>query len=182
MQLVDDLAELLFADQEFNLKAELVFRLRYGRQSRDPAESARLKIMRPTVVSTSCVSFSPSNLKRSADFDLRVQADDMLVIGHDGFVEVAEHLAFARFAVLVKRQVVGAQHHVLCRDGDRASVRTASAGCWPQASGSGLRPALRRKAEREQPSGHRRSRRCTRYRPADAALMARPSTRTGSNA
>ena len=46
----------------------------------------------------------------------------MLIISHHCFINVAEDLALAGLAVLDHCQVIGAKHHVLCRNGNRFSV------------------------------------------------------------
>ncbi len=62
-------------------------------------------------------------LHRAAHLYLCVQPDDLRVIGHHGLVHIAEDLALPGLALLLQRQVVGPQHHVLCGHRDRPAVR-----------------------------------------------------------
>ena len=57
-----------------------------------------------------------------ADVDGRVQAELAVLVGHDGFVEIAEVFALAGLAFLVDRQIEGTEHHVLRRHGDGLAV------------------------------------------------------------
>ena len=141
---IDDLAELLLAHQEIDLIFEGVFRI----GAVDKAEILRDRIVEDNASDGGIHQTgngSAVHLDAAAHLDLGVQADHLRVVGHEGLVRVAEDLAFARLAVLVERQVVGTEHHVLRRHGDGASVGGLEqvAGSQHQEAGLGLR--LRRK-------------------------------------
>ena len=116
--LFNDLAELLFADQERNFKLKPVFGLR----AVDEAEVLRDRAVEDDLADRrihKAFTHLAVDFKAAADLDLRVHLDGLRVVGHDRFVDVLKDLALALLAVAVERQPVGAEHHVLRRHGHR---------------------------------------------------------------
>ncbi len=58
----------------------------------------------------------------AANLNLGVKLDNTGLVRHHNLVDVAEHLALALFAVLVKSKVVRAEDHILGRNGNRLAV------------------------------------------------------------
>ena len=52
-----------------------------------------------------------------------MESDDTLIICHNSFLNIAESLTLARLTRLLKSQVIGTEDHILCRNGNRTSVR-----------------------------------------------------------
>ena len=120
--LVNDLAELLLAHEEINLQLEAVLRI----GAIDKAEILRDRAVKDHSAHggiDQAIYLLAVHHGLAAHFDLGVQADHLGVICHDSLVKIAEHLALAGLAVLVKRQIIGTEHHVLRRNRHRASVR-----------------------------------------------------------
>ena len=58
----------------------------------------------------------------NANLDCCVNCDNAVLISHNRFGSVAEHLALALFACLVDCEVVRAENHILRRNGNGLSV------------------------------------------------------------
>ena len=118
---VNDLAELLGAALEGYFKVkELV-----GIASVNIAQILRNGLVEDKQTH-SCVNYLGLGLSvallEHAHLNRSVETDDSVLISHHSFVKVTEHLALAGLACAVQRQVEGAQHHVLRRNGNGASV------------------------------------------------------------
>ena len=119
--LVNDLAELLLANEEIDLKLEDVLRvgavnkakILRNRAVEDHAAHRRIDKARI------CLAVV---LYGSSDLDLGVQRDIFCVIRHERFVHVAEYLAFTGLSVLIERKVIRTENHILRRDRNRAAV------------------------------------------------------------
>ncbi len=58
----------------------------------------------------------------NSHLDSGMNGDDVVLVRHERLVGVTENLALALFARLIQRQVVGAKHHILRRNGNRLTV------------------------------------------------------------
>ena len=119
--LVDDLAELLLADEEIDLKLEDVLRVGAVNKAeilRDRAveDHAAHRCIDKARICLAVV------LHGSSDLDLGVQRDIFCVIRHERFVHVAEYLAFTGLSVLIERKIIRTENHILRRDRNRAAV------------------------------------------------------------
>ncbi|MBS6163361.1 MAG: hypothetical protein KH847_05745 [Clostridiales bacterium] len=120
--LVNNFPQLFFTHQEINFKFEFIFKHRtiYITQ-----------ILRNRLVENHSAhrgiyqarNLLAVNFNGSAHLDLGMQANIVGIIGHDGLFKVFEDFPLAKLAVLVQRQVIGAQNHILRRHGNRAPVR-----------------------------------------------------------
>ena len=119
--LLDDLTELLLAADEGDLEVERVS----GIASVDEAEVLRDAFVEDDPaggrVDDAGADFAV-NLLGNAHSDGGVEGDDARFVSHDDFVRVAEDLALAGLAVLLHGQIVGAEDHILSRNGDGLAV------------------------------------------------------------
>ena len=118
---VNDLSEKLFIDKSLNFKTEEIF----GVASVDKAEILRNRIVEDNL--TEGGFDDPGNRLAvnffgHSDLDKSMKVDDLFVIRHLRFVDVAEGLAFTLCARHNERQIVRAENHVLCRNGNGLSV------------------------------------------------------------
>ena len=119
--LVDDLAELLLATGEHDLEIELLGRVRAVYE----AEVLRNALVEDQAARSSVYDrrlHLAIDLLGQTDLDRRVDADNALVVSHQSLVDVAEYLAGARLGVAVDSQIVGAEDHILRRNGNRLAV------------------------------------------------------------
>ena len=118
---VDDLFKTGLAHEEVYLELEFVL----GDASVDEAEILRDGVVEDNLADgglhQSGLHFAV-DLHFAANLDLGVELDDARLVRHHDLVDVAEHLALALFAVLVERQVVGAEDHILGRHRDGLAV------------------------------------------------------------
>ena len=118
---VDDLAQLLFADEEVDLKLEDILLDR----SVDKAEILRDRTVEDDLADRGFDDAALElavDLHLASDLDLAVQGHDVGLVRHQRLVDVLEDLALAGLAVFVKGQVVGAENHILRRNDDRLTV------------------------------------------------------------
>ena len=135
---INNLSQLLLANQEFNFKLKAVLRIGavhkaevlWDRAVKDHASHRGIH---------QAGNHLAVDLHGAADLDLRVQADDMRIICHNRLVEVAEDFAFARLAVLFQGEVIGTQDHVLRRNRHRTSVGRLEQVASRQHQEAGLR-------------------------------------------
>ena len=118
---VDDLAQLLFLNQEVDLQLQHGFR---------GGAIHIAQVLRNGIVEDNAAHGGVDDagirltiyFHGAAHLDGSVQPHHAFLIGHKGLVKVAENLALALFAGFFQGQVVRTEHHVLGRDGDRPSV------------------------------------------------------------
>ena len=118
---VDNFAELLFIDEEIDLKLEVVLRV---------ISVNKAEILRDRPVEDNASHGGGDYLSDGlavyllghADFDSRMETDSAVLISHGGLIDISEHLALAGLAGLFKGEVVGAENHILRGNGNGASV------------------------------------------------------------
>ena len=119
---VNDLTQLLFADQECDFQIELLVGIGtvYITQilgdifvEDQTADGAVDDLGYPLF----------ADILGDADFDLRMDGNVAFLICHQCLVYITEYLALALFAVFFHGQIVRTQNHILCRYGYRTSVR-----------------------------------------------------------
>ncbi len=118
---VNDLPKLFLSNKELNLQPETVFR--FGAVN-------KTEILRDWTVKNHFPNRGLNDLgfrlsvkfQRPADSDFRMQTNNMLIVSHNGFVKIAERLAFPGLTVFIQRKVIRSEDHVLRRHGNRAPV------------------------------------------------------------
>ena len=102
---VDNFAELLFIDEEIDLKLEVVLRI----ASVNKAEILRDRSVEDNASHGGGDEFSDGlavNLLSHADLNSRMESDGAVVVSHGSLIDISEHLALARLAGLFKGEVI----------------------------------------------------------------------------
>ena len=118
---VDDLTELALADLERYLIVELMLRI----GSVNVAEILRNMFVEYDTSNGSgneLCDLGVAEILCNSYLDRSVNGDNAVLVSHESLVSVAEYLALALFAGLIKGQIVGTKYHILGRNGNRTSV------------------------------------------------------------
>ena len=118
---VDDLTELALADLEGYLIVELMLRI----GSVNVAEILRNVFVEYDTSNGSgneLCDLGVAEILCNSYLDRSVNGDNAVLVSHESLVGVAEYLALALFAGLIKGQIVGTKYHILGRNGNRTSV------------------------------------------------------------
>ena len=119
---IDDLTQLLLANQERNFQIKLMLGI---------CTVYIAQILRNVFVKDQTANGTINNLRNplitnisgNPYFNLCVNGNIAFIVSHEGFVDIPENLAFALFAILFHGQVIRTQNHILCRNSNRTTVR-----------------------------------------------------------
>ncbi len=121
---LDNLRELFVVHKERNLQIKLLF----GIGSVHIAQILRDHLVEDQPAN-GCIdqlgNFLIANGFGNPHLNRRVQGNRPRIVSHQSLVRIAENLAFADFslAFLFQREIIRTQHHILCRNRHRATVR-----------------------------------------------------------